>query len=99
MSRRLEGQTGWISGAASGIGEATAQLFAAEGARVALVDVQADLGEHAHRAVSAAGGDGVFLACDVTREDQGRASIEPTLAPLGRPPNLLDCCPLLPPPP
>ena len=51
MSRRLEGQTAWISGAASGIGEATAQLFAAEGARVALVDVQADLGEHAHSAM------------------------------------------------
>ena len=41
-SGRLEGQTAWISGAASGIGEAAARLFAAEGANVALVDVQAD---------------------------------------------------------
>ncbi len=91
MSRRLEGQTAWISGAASGIGEATAQLFAAEGARVALVDVQADLGEHAHRAVSAAGGDGVFLACDVTREDQVRASIEQTVARFGGLQILVNC--------
>ena len=44
MSRRLEGQTAWISGAASGIGEAVARLFAAEGANVALVDVQAERG-------------------------------------------------------
>ncbi len=91
MSRRLEGQTAWISGAASGIGEATAQLFAAEGARVALVDVQADLGEHAHRAISAAGGDGVFLACDVTREDQVRASIEQTVARFGGLQILVNC--------
>jgi len=91
MSRRLEGQTAWISGAASGIGEATAQLFAAEGARVALVDVQADLGEHAHSAIRAAAGDAVFLACDVAREDQVRASIEQTVARFGGLQILVNC--------
>jgi NAD(P)-dependent dehydrogenase (short-subunit alcohol dehydrogenase family) len=91
MSRRLEGQTAWISGAASGIGEATAQLFAAEGARVALVDVQADLGEHAHSAIWAAAGDAVFLACDVAREDQVRASIEQTVARFGGLQILVNC--------
>jgi len=34
---RLEGKVAWISGATSGIGEATARLFAKEGARVALI--------------------------------------------------------------
>ena len=39
MSRRLENQVAWVSGAASGMGEAVAKLFAREGASVALIDV------------------------------------------------------------
>jgi NAD(P)-dependent dehydrogenase (short-subunit alcohol dehydrogenase family) len=75
MSRRLEGQTAWISGGASGIGAAVARLFAAEGARVLIADVQAELGRSLETSLRAAGGTAVFRECDVTSEEQVRTSI------------------------
>lgn len=76
MGSRLAGQTAWISGAASGIGEGIARLFAAEGAKVLLVDVQADAGQKVVREIVAAGGQATFLACDVTQENQVRETLD-----------------------
>ena len=42
---RLDGQTAWITGGASGMGRGIAELFSAEGASVVVVDIQPDLGE------------------------------------------------------
>ena len=78
MSGRLRGQTAWISGGASGIGEATVRLFAAEGARVAIIDVQRELGRKLEDAIRSAGGDAFFDERDVSVEDQVRESIERT---------------------
>jgi NAD(P)-dependent dehydrogenase (short-subunit alcohol dehydrogenase family) len=75
MSRRLEGQTAWISGGASGIGAATARLFAAEGAQVVMADVQAELGRHLEALIRATGGTALFSECDVANEEQVRASL------------------------
>src|SRR5580693_1246703 len=83
MSGRLKGQVAWIGGGASGIGEATVRLFASEGAHVAIADVQADLGRRLEASVRAAGGEAVYIECDVTREEQIRTSIDQAAARFG----------------
>ena len=80
---RLQGQVAWISGAASGMGEAIAELFAAEGARVALIDIQEERGRQVAERIQQQGGAALFVACDVAREDQVQASIEQTVARFG----------------
>jgi NAD(P)-dependent dehydrogenase (short-subunit alcohol dehydrogenase family) len=81
--RRLAGQVAWISGATSGIGAAAARLFAAEGAKVALIGRRLDLSESLVQEINAAGGHAIAIACDVDRGDQIRASIARTVAELG----------------
>lgn len=91
MSRRLEGQVAWISGAASGMGEAAAELFAGEGARVALVDLQAEAGQKVAERIAARGGEALFVECDVSGEDQVRDSIEAAAARFGGLQILVNC--------
>lgn len=78
--KRLEGKVAVITGAASGIGEATARLFVAEGARAVLADVDTTRGE----AVAASLGDAaVFLRTDVSKEADVRAAVELATARFG----------------
>jgi NAD(P)-dependent dehydrogenase (short-subunit alcohol dehydrogenase family) len=79
MSARLENQVAWISGAASGMGEAIARLFAREGAAVALVDVQAAKGLAVAEKIRAEGGRAIFIESDVGNESAVRFSIEQTI--------------------
>jgi NAD(P)-dependent dehydrogenase (short-subunit alcohol dehydrogenase family) len=76
MSNRLENKVAWVSGAASGIGEGVARLFAAEGAAVLLADTQAERGGRVADEIRAAGGRAEFAACDVTRDAEVRASVD-----------------------
>jgi NAD(P)-dependent dehydrogenase (short-subunit alcohol dehydrogenase family) len=80
MSRRLEGRTAWISGAASGIGEGVARLFAAEGANVALVDVDGDRAEAVRRSIGASA---LVVPADVSSEAAVLGSIDRTVATFG----------------
>ena len=80
MSRpdRFTGRVALVTGAASGIGQATAVAFAREGARVAILDRTADALQPTAEAVRAAGGEGLVLACDIARPEQVEAAIAET---------------------
>jgi NAD(P)-dependent dehydrogenase (short-subunit alcohol dehydrogenase family) len=65
-----------ITGAANGIGRATADVFAAEGAVVVLADVDHALAETASRDIEAAGGKAWAVQCDVSRGDSVKAMVE-----------------------
>jgi len=80
---RLEGQVAWISGSASGIGQAIATLFAREGAKVAVIDVQAELGEAVVEQITKQGGQAIFFRCDVSQAGQVQNSIEQTVTHFG----------------
>ena len=83
MADRLDGRVALITGAASGIGEATARLFASEGARLVLADRQAEQGEALARELHAS----VFVQTDVTREDDVCRAVDRAMTDFGR----LDC--------
>lgn len=68
-----------ITGGATGIGAATARLFAARGYSIAILDVNAERGENTASAISAAGGSARFYTCDVSDAkavDAAAASVE-----------------------
>src|SRR6185436_8274854 len=81
---RLDGKIAWISGATSGIGEATARLFAREGARVALVGRRLALSRKVAAGLQAQGCEALAVACDVGSERQVRDSLQRTIARFGR---------------
>src|SRR5437868_13114923 len=84
MAGRLDGKVAIITGATSGIGEATARLFAAEGARLVIAGRSADKGKALARELGA----GVlFRRADVLREGDIAALIDAAVEQFGR----LDC--------
>jgi 3-oxoacyl-[acyl-carrier protein] reductase len=83
LSRSVEGLTVLITGAASGMGRATARVFAAEGAKVAVTDV---VDEHARRVaeeIIASAGTAKSWALDVTRSDDVNRVVEAVAAHFG----------------
>ncbi|WP_237152639.1 SDR family NAD(P)-dependent oxidoreductase [Oryzibacter oryziterrae] len=68
MAGRLQGKVALISGGATGMGRASSLLFAAEGAKVAVVDRNAQAGAQTVADIIAAGGEAAFFAADVSDE-------------------------------
>ncbi len=89
MSERLAGKIAIITGAARGMGAASAVLFANEGARVVLVDKRDDLGGAvADQINEGQPGAAVYVNADVTEPDGWKGIIDTTIARFG-PPNVL----------
>lgn len=80
---RLEGKRALITGAASGIGRASARLFASEGARVALLDVNADAGESVADEIRQQGSEAVFFPTDVGDEAAMQVAFSKTIEHFG----------------
>ena len=79
MDKRFEGQTVWISGSTKGIGRGAAELFAREGAAVAVIGRGADEGKAVAEKINSEGGKAVFIRCDLTDAQQIKSSIEETV--------------------
>ncbi|MFE5642247.1 SDR family NAD(P)-dependent oxidoreductase [Rhodococcus sp. NPDC056516] len=80
---RLEGKNVVITGAASGIGRAAAQLMAAEGAKVLVADLDPARAEEAAEAIRETGGNALGFGVDVMNEDSLAAMIEKAVAEFG----------------
>jgi len=78
---RLEGKAAFITGGASGLGQAMALAFAAEGAKVAIADIDRQRGREV---VEAIGNNGLFLEHDVTSEDEWIANLAEAVRAFGR---------------
>jgi NAD(P)-dependent dehydrogenase (short-subunit alcohol dehydrogenase family) len=81
---RLAGKVAFITGAGSGIARAASRLFAREGARVAIVEINAEAGHATEALVREAGGQALFIETDVRNEDSVKRAIALTLERYGR---------------
>ncbi len=80
----LEGRVAIVTGGAKGMGRAICELFAREGARVTIADIDLTEAQRALAAVEAAGGAGLVVECDVTQSDQVKNMVATTVAKFGR---------------
>jgi len=84
MAERLDGTVALVTGASSGIGEATARSLAAEGAAVALVARRRDRLEKLEATIRDAGGTALIVESDITDERQAADVVDRTVAEFGR---------------
>jgi NAD(P)-dependent dehydrogenase (short-subunit alcohol dehydrogenase family) len=80
----LKDKVALITGGASGIGRATALLFAHEGAAVNVADINPELGRSVVQEIQLQGGHAGFTLCDVTRAEDCRLTVNATLEQFGR---------------
>ena len=81
---RLDGKVAFLSGAARGIGGATARLMAQAGAKVAIGDVLEERGRQTAKEIESAGGQALYVSLDVTNEASWAAAIDATVKKFGK---------------
>ena len=88
---RLQGRCAFITGAGAGIARVASLLFAREGAKVAVVEINAEKGAATAQAVRDAGGDAIFVHTDITREDSVKNAVAAAVARMGKLDVLFNC--------
>lgn len=83
MANKLEGKIAVVTGGNSGIGAETAQLFARQGAKVAVLARRQEEGEKIEAAIRAEAGDATFIQCDVADSTRVNAAIEQVIETYG----------------
>ncbi len=81
---QMEGKAALVTGAASGIGRASALALAREGAAVCVSDINLDGAQETARLISDAGGQALARRCDVTNRDAIQAMVDATVTAFGR---------------
>jgi NAD(P)-dependent dehydrogenase (short-subunit alcohol dehydrogenase family) len=89
--KRLDGKVAFLTGAGAGIAKATAKAFVREGAKVAIVELDAQAGANAEREIREAGGEALFIETDVTQDEAVRRAVEATIARFGALDILFNC--------
>ncbi|MFJ2456022.1 SDR family oxidoreductase [Pseudomonas protegens] len=84
MSMMFSGQVALVTGAANGIGRATAQAFAAQGLKVVVADLDTAGGEGTVALIREAGGEALFVSCNVTLEADVQSLMARTIEAYGR---------------
>ncbi|KAI7740479.1 hypothetical protein M8C21_016113 [Ambrosia artemisiifolia] len=80
--RRLKGKIALITGAASGVGECTAKLFAEHGAKIVVADVQDQLGQSVCDVIGSS--NSKYVHCDVTNEEDVKNAVDTTVSAYGK---------------
>jgi NAD(P)-dependent dehydrogenase (short-subunit alcohol dehydrogenase family) len=89
--RKLEGKVAFLTGAGAGIAKATALAFVAEGAKVAIIELNEEVGLAAEKQITELGGQAIYIKTDVTDDNGMRLAVEKTIAHFGQLNLIFNC--------